>query len=130
MVPNGSLDEVLAGTDKTADDVFGSVPYTRSVTTQTVLLAVPRGDRSDALGYLGSTDALGDRVAIRSGEAPKPSNGGPIQIIVPPAMLHDLKVHVGDTVTLAPYAQSKATPEFRHRRHLGGDGPGRRRVAA
>ena len=110
--PHGTVDEVVAGTDKAAQEVFGDVPYTRTVTTQGVLLSVPRGDRPIALAYLGSTDALDSRVSIRSGEAPKASNGGPVQVLVPPALLYDLDLHVGDTIALAPYSENTAPADF------------------
>ena len=112
VVPYGALDDVIAGTDAAASELFGDVPYTRSVSTQGVLLAIPRGDRPIALGYLGSTDSLDARVSIRSGTAPQPSHGGPVQILVPTALLYDLNVAVGDTITLSPYSSRDATATF------------------
>lgn len=112
IAPNGPLPDVLEGTDATAQELFGDVPYTRTVTTQGVYLAVPREDRPIALAYLGSTDALDERVAIRSGEAPQPSSGGPIEILVPTALLYDLGITLGDTINLAPYTDRDATVEY------------------
>jgi hypothetical protein len=110
--PNASLAEITEGTDETAEQLFGAVPFTREVTTQSVYLAIPRGDRPIALGYLGSTEALDSRVAIRTGVAPQPANGGPVQILVPGALLYDLDITLGDTITLSPNSARKETAEF------------------
>ena len=113
VTPYGELEDVLKGTGTAASDLFGDVPYSRTVTTQGELLAIPREDRPIALGYLGSTDSLDSLVSIRSGTAPQPSNGGPVQILVPTALLYDLGVTLGDTLTLSPYSARNDTATFR-----------------
>ena len=118
VVPNGTVDEVLAGTDRAADELFGSVPYTRDTTVQGDWLAVPRDGRRLALAYLGSSDQLDSLITITAGVAPQPSNGGPVQVVVPQALLKDLAATVGDTITLAPYTSRQFTVDFTVRWYL------------
>jgi len=110
--PNEPLSDVLAGTDKATAELFGDVPVTRTVSTQGDMVAIPRGDRPFALGYLGSADNLEDLVSIRTGQAPEPAAGGPVQIIAPAALLFDLGADLGDIVTLAPYGSRDDTADF------------------
>ena len=112
VVPNGSLEDILSGTDAAASELFGDVPYTRAVTTQGELLAIPRGDRALALGYLGSADALDELVAVRTGTTPQSTDGGPVQVLVPAPLLYDLGVSVGDVITLSPYSSRDNTVDF------------------
>jgi len=104
ITPDGSLDAILAGSDAAAEQMFGSVPYTRIVTTESKWLAVPRENRQIALAYLASTDALADRVSIVSGKEPQARGGGPVQVIVPQQLLDNLDIQVGATLTMAPFS--------------------------
>ncbi|MGC4175579.1 ABC transporter permease [Demequina sp.] len=110
--PNAPVDDILGRADDMAADLFGDVPYARSVNTQGSYLSVPREDRPFAFAYLGSSDQLDDLVMIRSGQAPQAAGSGPVQIIVPPAFLYDIDGEVGDTLTLAPYATSKDLHDY------------------
>lgn len=112
VMPNAPIDEILAGTDEATADLLGAVPYDRTVQAQGAYLALPREGRDIALGYLGSADNLEDIVALRAGAFPEPAGGGPVQIIVPPGLLFDLELAVGDTVTLAPYSSQDDEVEY------------------
>lgn len=110
--PGGTLDEILAKADETAEQLFGDVPYSRTVNSQSEYLKVPRDKRAFAFGYLGFSSQLEDIVNIRSGHAPQEAPGGAVQIIVPPSFLYDLDADVGDTLTLAPYATSEDLHDY------------------
>jgi hypothetical protein len=110
--PNGSLDDILEGADETAANLFGDVPYARTVNAQSAYLAVPREDRRPAFAYLGYSDELDSLITIRSGTAPQPANGGPIQVLVPPSLLYDIDAKIGDVVTLAPYTTSEDLHDY------------------
>lgn len=102
IVPQNGTGDVLPGSRQAAAEFFGAVPYATHISVQGGLLAVPRAGRPIALAYLGSSDDLQQLVVLRSGRWPQPSAGGAVQVIVPPAFLHDLGAAVGDTVSLAP----------------------------
>jgi len=104
---------VITGADGAATELFGDIPYTRTVTVQGSLLALAREDRSGALAYLGFTDAMDDRVTVRSGQLPQPTSTGPVEVLVPPALLHDLDIEIGDEFGLANYADRKDRADFK-----------------
>lgn len=100
VVPAGSIDDVIDGSDRAAHQGLDPLQFDRNVSAEGALQVARFGDEDDyVLGYLGYTDDAADQVAIIDGRWPQDSVG-PVEVVVPAVMLTDLDRRVGDTLRL------------------------------
>lgn len=100
VTPAGTVAEVLAGSQRAAEQGLDPFTFDREVAAEGATRVVHDGETKDyVVGYLGYVDRVEDKVLLVDGRWPSDA-AGPVEVIVPEALLVDRQLVVGDVLVL------------------------------